>query len=118
MSVEELIDNLLNFLDTEKERFSEIPKEFFEKLSEIINEFEEKYKAGKLDPIEEDKLRTLKRLRRQLFEKRFGKLVRLAMLQALGFDDVQLPHYILPAEVKFFQELVRLMEDFKKEFLE
>ncbi len=116
--IEVLIDDLITYLDKEKDGFAEIPEDFFDRLRKTINELEKKYKAGDLDPIEEDKLRTLKRLRRQLFEKRFGKLVRLAMLQALGFDDVQLPHHILPVEAKFFQDLVKLMEEFRKEILE
>jgi len=114
----DLIEDILVCLDKEKEQFAEIPEDLLDRLRKTIEELEQKYKAGNLDPIEEDKLRTLKRLRRQLFEKRFGKLVRLAMLQALGFDDVQLPHHILPVEAKFFQDLVKLMEEFRKEILE
>lgn len=69
----DLIDDILVCLDKEKEQFAEIPEDLFDKLRKTIEELEDKYKAGDLDPIEEDKLRTLKRLRRQLFEKRFGK---------------------------------------------
>jgi len=112
----ELIDDLLNYLDAENGGFSEIPEDFFDRLAEVINELEEKYKAGKLDPRGKDLLRTLKLLRRRLFEKRFSKLVRLAMAQVLGCK-VELKGYRTSKEVEFYEKLVSFLSEFKREVL-
>ncbi|GEM_PF-3044315 len=112
----ELIDDLLNYLDAENGGFSEIPEDFFDRLAEAINELEEKYKAGELDPRGEDLLRTLRLLRRRLFEKRFSRLVRLAMAQVLGCN-VELKGYRTSKEVEFYEKLVSFLSEFKREVL-
>ena len=112
----ELIDEILNYLDAENVEFSEIPEDFFDRLAKTINELERKYKAGELDPRGEDLLRTLRLLRRRLFEKRFSKLVRLAIAQVLGYK-VELKGYRTSKEIDFYEKLVSFLSEFKREVL-
>jgi len=115
----DLIWRLMNYLDQEKNgQFAEIPDNFFPLLNEKIAELERKYKRGEADEIEADQFITLLSMRKDLFERRFRKLVKLAMLKVLGYDSAYLPYHITSKESEFFKNLISLMLDFKKDLLD
>ncbi len=117
------IDELLLILEKSRTgKIQKIDEDFYDKLRERIEELEELRKKTdndrELSRIE-DELRTLKRIRRKIFEIRTSKIVRAAWSEVCetesgieGFEN------LIEVERNLFRKLVEVIKEFKKSIFE
>jgi DNA replication factor GINS len=117
------IDELLLVL--EKSRMGKIQKideDFYERLKTRINELEELRKKSKSEREVlriEDELRTLKRIRRRIFEARTSKIVRAAWAEVCETESgIEGLENLIECEKNLFKLLTEVITEFKKSILE
>ena len=113
------IDELLLIL--EKSRTGKIQKiddDFYDRLRERIEELEELRKKTDNDreiSRIEDELRTLKRIRRRIFEIRTGKIVRAAWSEVCETESgIEGLENLIEAEKNLLRKLVEVINEFKR----
>ncbi len=76
-----MIEELLTLIEKNKSQLTKIDDDLYHKINERIRELEEK--KG-IDEKVDDEVRTLKRLRRKIFELRTGKIINAAWAEVCG----------------------------------
>jgi DNA replication factor GINS len=112
------IEEILAIWESCKEgKFQKIPEDFYERIDEMIKEREKK--KSEVDEVEylkiEDEIRTLKRIRNDVFEVRMGKILKLAWAKVCG-RNVELD-CMIGIEKDLFDKIVELLEKFKSAIL-
>ena len=113
----DLISKLVDVLEVERKngKFAEIDESLIIKARETVKQLESRWLE--LSDIEQDQLRTLKRLLWQIYQRRASKLVKLAMLTSFDYDEVELPHHILEQESQFFRQIKTILAELKAFYL-
>ena len=112
------IDELLDILEKTKEgRLQKIDDDLYAKIGERIEELEKRRESvereEELARIE-DEIRTLKKIRRRIFEARTGKIIKLAWAKVCDVEIDEEIDNMTSAERGLFEKLVELLENFKR----
>ncbi len=112
------IDELLEILERTKEgKLQKIDEDLYARIGERIEELEEKKeRAEREEEIAriEDEIRTLKKIRRRIFEARTGKIIKLAWAKVCDIEVEEETDNMTSAEKGLFEKLVELLENFKR----
>lgn len=115
-----MIDELMDVLGVEEQgRFAEIDDYFFVRVKQYIDELRAKKRQAKTPEEEakiDDEIRTVKTLVRKIFERRFSRLVRLAISATLGYDE-EIKGHLISSEKEFYNKIYDIMVSFREELI-
>jgi len=112
------IDELLEILEKTKEgKLQKIDEDLYARIGERIEELEKRRESvereEELARIE-DEIRTLKKIRRRIFEARTRKIIKLAWAKVCDVEIDEEIDNMTSAEKGLFEKLVELLESFKR----
>ena len=117
------IDELLLILEKSRTgKIQKIDEDFYDRLRERIEELEELRRKAEDDreiSRIEDELRTLKRIRRRIFEIRTGKIVRAAWAEVCETESgIEGLENLIEVERNLLRRLVEVINEFKRSIFE
>jgi len=94
--------------------FEKIPNDFYSKIHEMIKDREKKKENANEDEYYrlEDDIRVLKRIRRDVFEKRTWNILKMAWRKVCG-DTID-EENMTDSEKEFYSKIVEILERFKR----
>jgi DNA replication factor GINS len=110
-----MIEELLTLIEKNKSQLTKIDDDLYHKIKDRIEELEGK--KG-IDEKVEDEIRTLKRLRRRIFELRTGKIINAAWAEVCGQEVGLNKENLTQAERAFFRTLVDVISEFSRSIFE
>ncbi len=94
--------------------FGKIPEDFYDRIHHMIEDREKRKESADEDEYYklEDEIRTLKRIRKDVFEARTGRILKMAWMSVCGcrVDEDSM----IEAEKDLYRKIVELLEKFKQ----
>ncbi|MCS7121872.1 MAG: hypothetical protein NZ895_04660 [Archaeoglobaceae archaeon] len=114
------IEELIVIVEKNKTSLSKLEDNFYEKVRKKVEELEKMKTFGDEKTAErcEDKIKSIQRFLKKIFEMRTSRIISAAWAEVCGQQITEELENMTKAEKEFFKKLVSFIENFRSEVLE